>query len=246
MNTYFISDLHLSDSEPKLSAAFDNFLTDTLQPSDHLYILGDFFDMWIGDDDDASLAKATQARLKQATDSGVTGYFIRGNRDFLLGRDYLDECGFTLLEDHITLELAGVRTLIMHGDTLCTDDKEYQQFRQQVRSPAWQSQVLGLPVEHRRAMAQQLRDQSQSMSAIKASDIMDVNQDEVENVMSCAAATVLIHGHTHRPDTHDLIVNDRQCQRIVLGAWHDQGWYLKVSAHQQRPVYDLVSFELAA
>ena len=244
MATYFISDLHLSESEPQITNAFLQFVDERLQPDDELYILGDFFDLWIGDDDDAPLVGLIQKKLKALSHSGVDGFFIRGNRDFLLGEAFLTRCGFRLLPDMETLDLAGATTLIMHGDILCTDDVEYQAFRQQVRSEPWQAQVLGMPLEQRRAMAQQLRSQSQSMAAMKACDIMDVNHQAVNKAMAQAQARTLIHGHTHRPDVHDLIVDDRQCQRIVLGAWHDEGWYLRVTQQQDRPVYELEHFPI--
>lgn len=194
-----------------------------------LYILGDFVDAWLGDDDDAELAQAIQARLARFTASGRPCYFVHGNRDFLIGSGFAERTGVTLLTDSAVIDLYGRRALIMHGDTLCTADTEYLKFRAMVRNPAWQAEVLGKPLPVRRQMAAALRAQSKSLNAMKASDIMDVTPDEVEAVMAAAEVDLLIHGHTHRPGHHTLTVEGKPAERWVLGDWGQYGWYLRAA-----------------
>jgi UDP-2,3-diacylglucosamine hydrolase len=218
MTAYFISDLHLSEETPHIYEAFKDFLT-RLQTGDDLYILGDFFDAWIGDDEDATFALEVKETLRQLTRRGVTGCMLPGNRDFLLGETFCRETGFTLLPEEHVITLNGERVLLMHGDSLCTDDTEYMKFRQMVRNPAWQAQVLSLPLAQRRAMAAQLRQQSKSLNAMKAEDIMDVNQREVEARLGYGGVTKLIHGHTHRPRNHTIENVGSSAERWVLGDW---------------------------
>ena len=217
MERLFISDLHLSDSAPDLRLAFEHFIADHCSDIDELYILGDLVDAWIGDDDDSPFAQQMCATLKSIVDSGCELFLMQGNRDFLLGKKFAQAVGATLLPDAHVLQLAGERALLMHGDSLCTDDSEYQEFRAQVRSEAWQKNLLEQPVDQRRALARQLRDMSQAANQVKADDIMDVNDAEVDRVMTGYDVTVLIHGHTHRPARHPL--PDLK-ERIVLGDWH--------------------------
>lgn len=227
--TLFISDLHLGPQNPSRIDAFARWLQAQPGSCGALYILGDFFDAWIGDDDDSPLAQQVIEELNRFSSKTPT-YFMRGNRDFLIGESFCQRAGLTLLEDPHTLELGGQRVLLMHGDTLCTADQEYQQFRAMVRSSAWQKQVLSLPLPQRRVMAADLRSKSQSMSAIKAEDIMDVTPSEVVKVMAQHQAQTLIHGHTHRPAIHDLTVNDKPAKRYVLGDWHETGWCIRADA----------------
>lgn len=242
MATYFISDLHLSPANPQVFAGLMGFLQTTAKGAEALYILGDFFDAWLGDDDDSEAALTVLNALKNYSASGTPLYFLQGNRDFLVGERFAQACNCTLLDELTTIDLYGRRTLLMHGDTLCTEDTDYLQFRAMVRNPAWQQQVLSLPLPERRKIAAELRAKSQSLNAMKASEIMDVTPNEVINTMATAEVDLLIHGHTHRPARHELIVNDAPAERIVLGDWHDNGWYLKAEANGE---LDLVKFPLA-
>lgn len=228
MTSFFISDLHLSASEPKVFAALVAFLG-RLQSGDDLYILGDFFDAWIGDDDDDPFAQEVKSNLRALTERGIKGYMLTGNRDFLLGEAFCTETGFTLLPQEHVITLNGERVLLMHGDSLCTDDSAYMQFRQMVRSPAWQQQVLSLPLNQRRAMAAQLRQQSKSLNAMKAEDIMDVNQGELEARMGHWGVDKLIHGHTHRPCEHHFEIESKLAERWVLGDWGDTYWWIEIN-----------------
>ncbi len=241
MATYFISDLHLSPAQPKVAAGLHTFLNEEAAGADALYILGDFFDAWIGDDDDSEAALTVQQWLIDLVATGVPVYFIRGNRDFLVGNAFAEKTGCTLLEDQTVIDLYGNRALIMHGDTLCTEDIEYLQFRAMVRDPNWQQNVLSLPLPQRRQMAKDLRAKSQSLNAIKASDIMDVTPSEVKRTMLETKVNLLIHGHTHRPAVHDFSLEGQAAKRIVLGDWHEQGWMLKATPEG---ALDLIAFDL--
>lgn len=227
MRSLFISDLHLGHHSPNIVNGFFRFLDDQAASADQLYILGDFFDAWIGDDDDDSLVEEIKKQLRDyALHHQI--FFIHGNRDFLLGERFAQETGITLLPESQVIDLNGEKTLIMHGDTLCTQDAEYLTFRAMVRNPAWQQQVLSLPLPQRRRMAEDLRQKSKSMNAMKAEDIMDVTAEEVVRVMADAGVQTLIHGHTHRPAKHSLVVNNKDATRWVLGDWGKDGWYLDV------------------
>ncbi len=230
MSTLFISDLHLHESRPHITRAFFHFLQTQAKQTEALYILGDFFDAWIGDDDDAVLPQQVAAELFALHQQGTAIYFQHGNRDFLLGNAYASKAGMTLIAESTVIDLYGTASLLLHGDTLCTADKDYQQFRAMVRSSQWQQQILSQPLVARRALATQLREKSQSMNSLKADDIMDVTPTEVITQMSNAKVTRLIHGHTHRPGQHSLIVNQHPAERIVLGDWHSHGWCIKATA----------------
>ena len=227
MPTYFISDLHLSPAVPHIAKGLSALLKNQAAKADALYILGDFFDAWIGDDEDNPAALQIINLLSQYTASGVPTFFMHGNRDFLVGERFTEATGMKLLEEGQVISLYGRDALLMHGDSLCTEDTEYMKFRAMVRNPAWQQQVLSLPLEQRRQMAAKLRSESQSMNAMKASDIMDVTQSKVVEEMAAKNVDLLIHGHTHRPAKHSLQVNNQDAQRIVLGDWGNAGWYLK-------------------
>lgn len=224
MTTLFISDLHLHESRPAVTQAFYQFLDTRASGAEALYILGDFFDAWIGDDDDVPLNAEVAQHLRQLSDHGTRIYVMHGNRDFLLGESFAKAAGATLIADPTLIDLYGQPTLLMHGDTLCTLDTEYQAFRQQVRSSAWQQQILAQPLAARRALAAQIRAQSKSMNSMKAEDIMDVTPEEVVRVMRDAGVRQLIHGHTHRPARHPLAIDGMAAERIVLGDWHDSAW----------------------
>lgn len=230
MASYFISDLHLHESRPEVTRAFFNFLSNHAQGADALYLLGDIFEAWIGDDDDAELATEVRQALKTYASDGHPLFFMRGNRDFLVGDVFCADTGATLLEDPTLIDLYGTPSLLMHGDTLCTDDVDYIAFRKQARDPAWQGGLLSQPLAVRRQLAAQLRAQSASLSAMKAEDIMDVNAQEVARVLTQHQCLRLIHGHTHRPKRHTIEVNGQAAERIVLGDWHHQLWYLRADA----------------
>ncbi len=223
----FISDLHLHESRPQITRAFFHFLRTQAQGAEQLYILGDFFDAWIGDDDDAPLNVEVAAELKQLSNSGTDIFLMHGNRDFLLGEKFAEQAGATMIEEFSVIDLYGQPTLLLHGDSLCVDDRDYIAFRKQVRSPLWQQQILAQPLAARRALAAQLREKSQAMNSLKAEDIMDVNHAEVVRVMDDAHVKRLIHGHTHRPARHELTLEDGIAERIVLGDWHHNGWAIR-------------------
>ena len=230
MATLFIADLHLQTEEPAITAGFLRFLAATAQKADALYILGDLFEAWIGDDDPNPLHRQIAVALKTLADSGVPVYFIHGNRDFLLGQRFARESGMTLLPEEKVLELYGKRLLILHGDTLCTDDAGYQAFRAKVHQPWLQKLFLALPLFIRMRIAAKMRADSTSANRNKSQAIMDVNPQAVVNVMEKHQVQHLIHGHTHRPDIHTLTANGAPAYRYVLGAWHQEGSMVKVTA----------------
>jgi len=227
--TLFIADLHLSGDRPEISKLFFDLLQKRADRVDALYILGDLFELWIGDDDPADDKRAIVSALKQFSDSGTPLYFMRGNRDFLIGNRFAAESGATLLDDPTTIDLYGTPTLLMHGDTLCSDDHDYQAFRQQVRGPAWIEQTLALSIEERRAMIADIRQQSVAAMEEKREEIMDVNLQSVAETMTAQGVTQLIHGHTHRPAIHDLTLNAGPAQRMVLGDWYRHSSVLRCS-----------------
>ena len=238
MTTLFISDLHLDATRPAITELFGQFLQRKARSADALYILGDLFEAWVGDDDPSEVGTQVAAGLRQVADAGVPVYFIRGNRDFLVGRDYAARAGFRILSDPAVVMLYGKPTLLMHGDLLCTDDAAYQAFRTQTRAPAWQAQFLSQPLAARLAFAAQARAASQAhQSGMKKSDsaqfqtVTDVSPSAVESSFTRFGIDTLIHGHTHRPKMHALRVHGRDCQRIVLGDWYQQGSVLRVDAN---------------
>lgn len=225
-NIYFISDLHLQATEPKIVHAFLYFLKEYAAHAECLYILGDFFDAWIGDDDKTILVKQIKNALQSLTQSGVPVCFMHGNRDFLMGQRFAKETGVELLADPTLLELHGKKILLMHGDLLCIDDLKYQQFRAKVHDPKFQKRVLCLPLFVRRALAGWARYKSKKHTDKTDRILQDVNQAEVLKVMQHYDADILIHGHTHRPAFHEIDLDNKKAQRIVLAAWHDAGHYL--------------------
>lgn len=232
MTSLFISDLHLDESRPEVTRAFYNFLETRAKACEALYILGDFFEAWIGDDEDSDLSREVVAHLKQLTDSGVKLFIMHGNRDFLLGKLFCRQTGATLLNDPSTITLGEQNVLLMHGDSLCTKDIEYMKFREQARSSTWQDQLLSQPLEVRRALVAQMRAQSQAMNSNKSDDIMDVTPDEVVKAMESAATNTFIHGHTHRPGIHDLTINQQAAKRFVLGDWESHLWFIEHKDNQ--------------
>jgi len=240
LNTLFISDLHLSEERPAITRAFFDFLERALPGADALYILGDFFDVWLGDDDDAPLSRQVIEKLAEITSAGTPVYVMHGNRDFLLGDAFAADSGATLLADPTVIDLYGEKVLLMHGDSLCTDDEAYMAFRQQARSPHFQKDLLSRSLAERREIAAGLRQQSQAMNSLKAEDIMDVNPSEVIQCLNRHGVERLIHGHTHRPARHPVELGRNTGERIVLGDWHTHGWCLKVN----KQTYDLDSFQI--
>lgn len=230
MTSLFIADLHLDESRPQITALFERFLAgDEVRHADALYILGDLAEAWIGDDDDAPLPARVAAATRAVADAGVPVYFMRGNRDFLLGEAFAERAGLTLLEDGTVHTLYGRPTLLMHGDTLCTDDVAYQAVRRQVRTPAWQANILAMPLDARRAFAAKAREDSRAHTGRSMETIMDVNAEAVAAAMRRAGVTRLIHGHTHRPAVHALALDGQPAERIVLGDWYEQGSVLRVT-----------------
>ena len=231
MTHYFISDLHLQASHPKMTEGFLQLLT-RLQGAESLYILGDFFEVWIGDDYDDPMVTAIKSGLKQLSESGTAVYLMHGNRDFLLGDEFASRCGGKLIDDPTVVDLYGQRVVLMHGDSLCTRDSAYMEFRQQVRDPAWQQAFLARPLLERMMVAQQLRQQSQAANSNKASDIMDVTHEEVIKSLVKHDVNLMIHGHTHRPGIHTIrlpedVNGSTEAHRIVLGAWDQKAWILE-------------------
>ena len=233
MTTLFISDLHLDEARPTILDDFEHFLAYEARAAEALYILGDLFEAWIGDDDDGTLAARVARALHDTADSGVPIRFIAGNRDFLLGDDYAARCGMQVLADGTVIDLYGTPTLLMHGDTLCTDDLEYQRFRRQARDPAWQERFLAMPLAERRAFAAHARDASRAHTSQADTAIMDVNADAVSGTMRAHHVQHLIHGHTHRPATHLFTLDGMPAERIVLGDWYEQGSVLRAAAGQR-------------
>jgi UDP-2,3-diacylglucosamine hydrolase len=226
--TLFISDLHLDAERPAVTRLFLDFLAG-LDPQQctGLYILGDLFEAWIGDDDDNAHYQQVLAGLRATTARGLPIWVMHGNRDFLLGEDFARATGCTLLADPALIDLGGIPTLLMHGDTLCTDDHEYLQFRQMVRNPDWQRQFLAKPLAERRQIAANLRETSRQRTGEKQAEIMDVNQLSVLGTLQQHGVMRLIHGHTHRPAVHNLTLGGQPAQRIVLGDWYEQGSLLR-------------------
>jgi UDP-2,3-diacylglucosamine hydrolase len=228
-STLFISDLHLDADRPALTAAFARFLQ-AHRNSERLYILGDLFEAWVGDDDDAPLASEVARLLRAFSDAGPGLFLMRGNRDFLLGETFCTRSGATLIEDPTVIDLYGEPALLMHGDTLCTADTDYQAFRRTVRQPAWRSRTLALPLQERRALASQLRSESLGATGNKPAAIMDVAPQAVDRVMSERGVAVLIHGHTHRPGVHEVAMGERW----VLGDWGATAWILAAGPRERK------------
>jgi len=223
MNTLFISDLHLCKERPEIAELFLEFLEYRAKRSDALYILGDLFEVWIGDDALRPDNKRIIAALRAVVDHGTPVAFMHGNRDFLIGKTFADLSGCTLLPDPTIVELNSEPVLLMHGDTLCTDDTEYLQFRAKVRDPQFQHDFLSRPITKRADIAGHYRQESRARSKLKPMEIMDANADAVVKIMKQHHVKRLIHGHTHRPAIHSLKIDGQDAQRIVLGDWYRQG-----------------------
>jgi len=244
--TLFISDLHLDSRTPAITRTFLDFLERQAAGAGALYILGDLFEAWVGDDDHSELSDQVASALARLSGNGTDIHLMHGNRDFLIGRDYAERCGATLLEDPTVMDCHGQRVALMHGDSLCTRDTEYMQFRQQVRSREWQDAFLAKSLVERYMIAQQAREQSREANTNKTSEIMDVTYSEVIRSLHELNVPVLIHGHTHRPAVHTIsletpIRGQDSAVRIVLGDWHYKGWVLEFTDQG----HDLRNFPLS-
>jgi UDP-2,3-diacylglucosamine hydrolase len=240
MTVYFVSDLHLKPERPDLTRAFSRLLDTTFQDSTELYLLGDIFEAWIGDDTPTPTLESVFNSLKQLSDQGCKIFFQHGNRDFLVGEAFAKSINASLLPEELTVDLPVGKTVISHGDQLCLDDIEYMQFRTMVRNPQWQQDFLSKSLEERLAIARQIRDASKERTAEKAEYITDVNQQAVTDLFIRSGVDLMIHGHTHRPCIHQHEVDGKQATRIVLGDWDKLGWYLKV----EKQGYDLINFPI--
>ena len=229
MTTLFISDLHLDPSRPEIIATFRRFIAEEAVNADALYILGDLFEAWIGDDADDETGKQFVDAMRPLREARKPCFYMHGNRDFLLGERFARESGMTLLPDLSVINLYGTPTLLMHGDSLCTDDAAYQAFRQQSRAPAWQRAFLARSIAEREAFARQAREESRRYTRDNANAaIMDVNEGAVADAMRAAGVKRLIHGHTHRPATHSFDLNNTPATRIVLGDWYEQESVMRI------------------
>ena len=235
----FISDLHLAPERPRIIQLFERFVDEIAVNADTLYILGDFVEYWIGDDDRAEGLADTFSAFERLKASDTKVYFMHGNRDFLIGDDLARRCHFQLIDDPLVTPLQNHPTLLMHGDTLCTDDVDYQQFRTMVRNIEWQKTFLEKSLKEREKIALSLREKSKQATAYKPDDIMDVNQAAVIEIMKQHSASTLIHGHTHRPAIHEFDIDGKPAKRIVLGDWYETGSYLRISGEDEA---ELITF----
>lgn len=229
MTKLFIADLHLSEARPDLTNAFIHFLATKATLADELYILGDLFEFWIGDDEQSPLQQQITLALKTLSEQGCRLFYSHGNRDFMIGKRFARECGMRLLPPIYSCEMAGERTLLLHGDQLCTDDEAYQRFRRITSWPWLQWVFLHLPLARRVKIAQQIRQGSHKGKQQKSRSIMDVTPGSVNDCFEQYQATLMIHGHTHRPMIHELSLgNGQKVRRIVLGDWNTNLWYLQI------------------
>jgi UDP-2,3-diacylglucosamine hydrolase len=230
LKTLFISDLHLDPGSPAISRQFLSLLAGEARSARALYVLGDLFEAWLGDDDPAPSSREVVEALRRLTDAGVPCFVMRGNRDFMIGDRFCSETGATLLEDGTVVDLEGERVLLLHGDSLCTDDVSYQRFRRVVRNPAALWLLRHMSLERRQALARKMREGSRMHVTATAPEIMDVNADAVAAAFRQSGVPTMIHGHTHRPAIHSLEVDGVPRRRVVLGDWHTQGSVLEVSS----------------
>lgn len=229
MSTLFVSDLHLDASRPAMMEVFARLINQQAIDADTLYILGDLFEAWVGDDADDAISNRFIDAMQPMRAANIPAFFIHGNRDFLLGEEYARKAGMILLPDASVINLYGTPTLLMHGDVLCTDDLAYQKFRSLSRAAGWQRDFLRRSVAEREAFAQQARQESQRHTQSESNAaIMDVNQSAVIAAMQRAGVQRMIHGHTHRPSTHRFELDGRAAERIVLADWYQCGSFLRV------------------
>ncbi len=247
MAIYFISDLHLEPTQKAITDGFLSFIgslndaDDSLNNAEELYILGDFFEVWIGDDYSNEYIELINKALQQCAAKGTKIYFMHGNRDFLVGQAWCENAKCELLEESKLITLGDDSILLMHGDSLCTDDTAYMNVRGMLRNPQWQAQLLAKSIPERIEFAKQVRSESKESQKGKSYDIMDVNQAAVDKALSSANCSIMIHGHTHRPDIHKWDFEGQDRTRYVLGDWGDKGWFIKWQAGEE---LQLESFDL--
>jgi UDP-2,3-diacylglucosamine hydrolase len=232
--TYFISDLHLTEDRPDITQAFKCFLDSHMTDDvDALYILGDFFEVWIGDDGITPLTEEVAAVLKALSNKGIEIFFIHGNRDFLLGKEYAKKAGMTLLPEQQVIDLYGTPTVLLHGDEMCTQDLAYQKFRKKSRGWWWPKLMLAMPLSYRKKVAKKARQKSIESQKGKPLDILDVNPEAVLEIYAKHNVKHMIHGHTHRPNVHSIERDGDSLTRTVLGDWYSQSSYLVVTEGEQ-------------
>ena len=227
MSTLFVSDLHLEAERPDIGNQFIEFLKTDAMEADDLYILGDLFEAWVGDDDPNSHYANIKRAIRKVVDKGIPVYFMHGNRDFMIGRQFANETGVEILKDPYPITMYGQKAVLSHGDEMCTDDVQYQRIRVMTRNPDWQASMLAKPLKERLLIAEEARRQSLEQTLNLSMQIMDVSQEAVEKVIRKYGADVLVHGHTHRPDVHTIDLGNRKAKRIVLGDWYTQGSVLR-------------------
>ena len=223
MSILFISDLHLEAESPDIGRQFLDFLATDANEAEELYILGDLFEAWVGDDDPNTHYFVIKRALRKLTERGIPVYFMHGNRDFMIGQEFAYETGIEILEDPHRVTLYGQRALLSHGDYLCTDDLQYQRVRAMTRNPDWQAAMRAKPLNERLRIAQEARRQSLEHTINMDMEITDVNQDAVRTAIVEHGVDILLHGHTHRPGVHTVDLGGRKAKRIVLGDWYAQG-----------------------
>lgn len=227
MTTLFVSDLHLEAERPDIGEQFLEFLKTEASEAEALYILGDLFEAWVGDDDPNTHYFKIKRALRKLADNGIPVYFMHGNRDFMIGKAFANETGVKILPDPYRVDMYGERALLSHGDVLCTDDVQYQRVRKMTRDPDWQASMLAKPLKERLRIAEEARRQSLEQTLNLNMNIMDVNQEAVKNIIIKYGVDILLHGHTHRPDIHTIDLGGRKAKRIVLGDWYTQGSVLR-------------------
>ena len=224
MSIIFISDIHLSSDKPHLTDFFKSFIEQCCETATHIYILGDLFDLWLGDDDESHFAREVKATLKKATDKGINLFFQKGNKDFTIGKKFARQTNIQILPDEYIVDHFGQRALLMHGDSLCTDDIDYQKFRRKSRHPLYLWCLLKIPLNFRKKLAAKWRKDNFEAKLLKDEEIMDVSESTVLEKMQIHDVEVLLHGHTHRPNIHKNSFG----QRIVLGEWSERAWYVSL------------------
>ena len=241
-----ISDLHLEQERPDITRAFLDLLGGRAREAQALYILGDFFEVWVGDDAMSPYQLSICQALRELSDSGTQIFLMHGNRDFMLGKAFCKAAGATLLKDPSVVEFYGEPVLLMHGDSLCTRDEAYMRMRRYLRNPLTLWILRHLPLRTRHTLARKLRNESRAQTRMKANDIVDVTPEEVPRVMQAFGVHTLVHGHTHRPAIHKLQLGEQAAKRIVLGDWDRQGWALQVDEQGfQLAAFDFVPTQLA-
>jgi len=235
--TLFVSDLHLDESRPAATDAFLNFLSQEAAAADALYILGDLFEFWIGDEDPDPEYRKVTAALARLTAGGVRCYIMHGNRDFMLGREFFKASGATFLHDPTLIYVGGQSVLLSHGDILCTDDAGYQRFRRIVRNPVMQKVYNAMPFSWRQRITLKIRGSSKANYGTKPPEILDVNQRAAEDFLRQHGVKTLVHGHTHRPAIHTFTMDDQEITRIVLGDWYRRSSVLKWDSNGPQLVY---------